>query len=160
MSDKPENMQKYENYKEQFKRLNKAMNNQFYLEAMFISYAIIEDRIESIIRHAAKWEHYLKKRKGHGPTLDSKTKYIKKFAEQDHSLPSKYFSDDLLDNILEWKNERNRMIHALMKQSLTTEMLESLAVQGKEYARVLTNRSGSFRRAVERAEQKKVISNK
>lgn len=155
MSDKPENMQKYENYKEQFKRLNKAMNNQFYLEAMFISYAIIEDRTESIIRHANKWEQYLKSRKGRGPTINSKIKYIQKLADQNKSLPNKYFSDDLLDNILEWKDERNRMIHALMKQSLTTKILESLAIQGKEYARVLTNRSGSFRRAVERAEQKK-----
>ena len=154
MSNKPENMQKYENYKEQFKRLNKAMNYQFYLEAMFIAYAIIEDRTESIIRHAGRWEQYLKRRKGRGPNIDSKLKYIKNLADQNGSLLNKYFSDDLLDNILEWKDERNRMIHALMKQSLTTEVLESLAVQGKEYARTLANRSGNFSRAIEREERK------
>ena len=146
--------QKYENYKEQFKRLNKAMNYRFYLEAMFIAYAIIEDRTESIIRHAGRWEQYLKRRKGREPNIDSKLKYIKKLADQNHSLPNKYFSDDLLDNILEWKDERNRMMHALMKQSLTTEILESLAVQGKEYARTLANRSGNFSRAIERKERK------
>ncbi len=154
MTDKPVNIQKYENYKEQFKRLNKAMNNQFYLEAMFISYAIMEDRTESILRHAGAWDQYLKSRKGRGPTIDSKIKKIMKLAEQKKSLPNRFFSDDLLENILAWKEERNRMIHALMKQSLTTEMLESLAVQGKEYARILTNRSGSFRRVMEKAGEK------
>ena len=32
-----DNMQKYENYKEQFKRLNRALANGFNLEAIFIS---------------------------------------------------------------------------------------------------------------------------
>lgn len=154
MAEKPENMQKYENYKEQFKRLNKAMNNRFYLEAIFISYAIMEDRTESILRHAGKWEQCVKRSRNGAPGIHSKINSIKKLAEQKKSLPNKYFSDDLLDNILEWKDERNRMIHALMKQSLTTEFLESLAIQGKEYARTLTNRSGSFRRAIEREERK------
>ena len=38
------NQQKYENYKEQAIRLKKAINAKFYLEAVFIEYAIIEDR--------------------------------------------------------------------------------------------------------------------
>ena len=45
------NLQKYENYKEQSKRLNRAINNEFYLEALFIEFAIIEDRAESILRY-------------------------------------------------------------------------------------------------------------
>ena len=56
----PENMQKYENQKEQFKRLNRAMDQCFYLEAMFIAYAILEDRTESILRNAEKWDVYVK----------------------------------------------------------------------------------------------------
>ena len=34
--DKTENRLKYENYREQFKRLNNALHNGFNLEAMFI----------------------------------------------------------------------------------------------------------------------------
>ena len=146
----PENMQKYENYKEQFKRLNKAIDNRFYLEAMFIAYAIMEDRTESILRRAGQWDAYIKSRKGHDPTIDSKIRHIKKRAEQKKTLLNKYFSDSLLDDILRWKEERNRMIHALMKQSLTTEELSDLALQGKDYARTLTNRTGNYRRALER----------
>ena len=46
------------------------------------------------------------------------------------------------------------MIHALMKQALTTEELEALALTGREYARVLANRATSFRRAVERRKKR------
>ena len=76
-----DNMQKYENYKEQFKRLNRALANGFNLEAIFMSYAILEDRTESILRHGELWDVYRKSRKGREPNLDSKVKYIQKRAE-------------------------------------------------------------------------------
>lgn len=69
--DKPENQLKYENYREQFKRLNSALRSGFNLEAMFIEYAIMEDRTESILRHADKWDAYLNYRKGRNLTIDS-----------------------------------------------------------------------------------------
>ena len=49
--NKAENQLKYENYREQFKRLNSALNNGFNLEAMFIEYAIMEDRTSFVIAH-------------------------------------------------------------------------------------------------------------
>jgi hypothetical protein len=98
-----DNAQKHENYREQFVRLKKALLSKFYLEAIFIEYTIIEDRTESILRHAGKWDSYLKKlRKGNPqkePTLNSKINYIKSQAESGHKLLKKYFSDSLLDNI-------------------------------------------------------------
>ena len=150
----PENLQKQKNYQEQFKRLEKAIHNGFYLEAMFIAYAILEDRTESILRHAEKWDAYIKSRKGRDATIDSKIKYIQNIAREKKTLPNKYFGDDLLANILQWKEDRNRMIHALMKQSLTTEELEALALTGREYARALANRATSYRRAVEQRKKK------
>ena len=38
------NVQKHNNYTEQFKRLKKALGSGFNLEAIFIEYTIIEDR--------------------------------------------------------------------------------------------------------------------
>ena len=49
-----DNNQKYNNYREQFKRLDRSLKNEFYLEALFIEYAIIEDRTESVLKHAGK----------------------------------------------------------------------------------------------------------
>lgn len=154
MEDISDNIQKYINYKEQFKRLNKAINQQFYLEAIFIEYAILEDRTESVIHHADKWDAYIKNRRGRDPNLDSKIKYIKKLAENRKSLLHRYFADNLLDDILEWKEERNRIIHALMKQALTTEELETIAIKGKDNTCAFRNRAGNYNRAKERRREK------
>ena len=145
------NQQKYENYKEQFKRLNRALANGFNLEAMFIEYAILEDRTESILRHAEQWDAYLKSRKGREPNIDSKVKYIQKRAENKKDILHKYFSDDLLARILVWKDERNRLIHALLKQQLAHNEVSVLAAQGNELVKTLRSRSSNYNRAVEKA---------
>ena len=73
---------KYENYREQFKRLNKAIANGFNLEAMFIEYMIMEDRTESVLRHAALWEAYIKSRKRNEANIDSKIRYLKRMLKK------------------------------------------------------------------------------
>lgn len=140
-----ENRLKYNNYKEQFKRLDKALNNKFYLEAMFIAYAIMEDRTESILSYEGNEIN-----SNSFVSINRKLKKIKQIAERKNSLPARCFSDSLIDEILEWKDERNRLMHALMKQSLTTEELEMVALKGKDLARKLANKATSYRRAVER----------
>jgi hypothetical protein len=150
-----DNQQKYENYKEQFQRLNKALANGFNLEAMFIEYAIMEDRTESILRHGNLWEVYLHHRKGRGPTIDSKVKYIQKRAENKQDVMHRYFADDLLDQVLVWKEERNRLIHALLKQQFEHNEISALATQGNELVKALRSRSGSYNRAVEKAKANK-----
>lgn len=148
-----DNMLKYENYREQFGRLKKALASGFNLEAVFIEYAILEDRTESILRHADKWEAYLKSLKGRQAKLDSKIKYIQKLAEQKRSLPNRYFSGDLLDRVLEWKEDRNRLIHALMKQQLARGEIGEVASQGKSLADELRKRAGNFNRAADRQKE-------
>ena len=94
-------MQKYENYKEQFKRLKRAIDNMFFLEAISIEYAIFEDRTKAILTLAGKYEAYLKKRGRYSENLDSKVKYIKGFAAEKKSLLHRYFGDSTLDSVLE-----------------------------------------------------------
>ena len=149
-----DNRQKYLNYKEQFKRLNRAIASGFNLEAMFIAYSIMEDRSESVLKHAGKYDRYIKKRGDRNPTIESKIKEIQKCRSNRKDLMYRYFSDDLLDKIRDWKEERNRMVHALLKQELTSEELENLALQGKEYARQFCNRATNYRRALERVKNK------
>ena len=141
------NIQKQLNYREQFKRLDKALNNNFYLEALFIEYAIMEDRTESILRYEG---NEIKVKEGSFISINRKLDKIKKIAEQRKRLPERYFSDNLIECIQLWKDERNRMIHALMKQSLTTEELTELALEGKILCRQLCNKANNYKRAVER----------
>ncbi len=156
--DKTENQLKYENYREQFKRLNSALHSGFHLEAMFIEYAILEDRTESILRHAGKWEAYLKKRGKNEPTLNSKIIYIQKQMEANRKdLLHRYFSDNLLDRILAWKEDRNRLIHALVKQHLEHNEIRTLAEQGKRLVDEPRKRSGNYNRAMDREKEKNSI---
>ena len=145
-----DNAQKHENYREQFVRLKRALMSEFYLEAIFIEYTIIEDRTESILRHAGKWDAYLKKRGRYQVTLDSKISYIQDFAREKKSLAHRYFSDSLLDEILGWKEERNRLIHALLKQTLTTEEVSEIAHTGERLTKEIRTRATNFSRAVGR----------
>lgn len=145
-----DNTQKYSNYRIQMGRMKKALANQFYLEAIFIEYAIMEDRLESVLRHSGNW----KPKPGTFPSLDFKRKKIAKLAEEKKSLIRKYFSAELTDSIEVWKNERNRVIHALMKQSLHTGDLKTIALQGETLTKLLCNKSTQYTRALERLAEK------
>ena len=152
--DKTENRLKYENYREQFKRLNSALKNGFNLEAMFIEYAIMEDRTESILHHADKWDAYIKSRKGRDPTINSKVKYIQKLAMFNNDPLHTYFSDSLLDKLLVWKDERNRLIHALLKQELKHNEVAGLAADGKRLVDELRTKAGNYNRLMDRSKVK------
>lgn len=147
-----DNMQKYENYKEQFTRLNKALKNEFYLEAIFIEYAILEDRTESIMRHAGLWDAYMKTRKGKMPNIDSKLMFIHKHAQSKRYLLSRYFADDLMLQLRAWKNKRNPLIHNLLNQTLGPDDLMNLANEGADLMKDLRNRATNHKRALLRLE--------
>ena len=51
MKEQISNKKKQENYRIQCRRLKKAMDNAFYLEAVFIEYAILEDRADSVLAY-------------------------------------------------------------------------------------------------------------
>ena len=141
------NMQKYGNYKEQMGRLKKAMDNHFLLEALFIEYAIMEDRCESVLRHSGAFNPERHK------TINGKLKRIEELARNKKAPIHKYISAELIEEIKIWKEERNRLIHALMKQSLTSEELEQIATQGQQIVKTLCSKTTSYKRALER-EQK------
>lgn len=143
------NMEKYGNYKEQMGRLKKAMDNHFLLEALFIEYAIMEDRCESLLRHSGAFNSERHK------TINSKLNRIADLARNKKSLIRKYISDELIEELKIWKEERNRLIHALMKQSLSSEELEQLAAQGQQIVKMLCSKTTSYKRALER-EQKRM----
>lgn len=141
-----DNMQKYENYKEQMGRLKRALNSHFYLEAIFIEYAIMEDRLESALRHAGRWNP----KPDEFISLNRKVTLVRKMSEQKKSLAQKYFSQELLDDILLWKEDRNRMIHALLKQNIHSEDLLDIAEKGNALVKTLCNKTKSFNHMIDK----------
>lgn len=147
-----ENLLKQKNYQTQFVRLNKALTNQFYLEAIFIAYAIIEDRTEAILRYEGK-----QIRDNRFVSLDRKLRKIKGILQDKSVLCGKYLQSELLEQVGTWKEARNRKMHALMKGIHTTEELSSLAEEGKALARALCTGAGNYKRAVERKRKREAI---
>ena len=145
----PENMLKYENYKEQNIRLKKAMNNDFYLEAVFIEYAIMEDRTESILRYEGNTIN-----SDGFVSIDRKITKIEKIAENKKGLARKYFTIEFMEQIRTLKNKRNGLIHALIKKNTTTQELIDLAEEGKLITKELCRLSTNYKRAVERQANK------
>lgn len=137
------NQQKYENYKAQMGRLNRAIKEHFYLEALFIEYAIMEDRLESILIHAGVF------RADKHNTITKKLRRLEALCQSD-KIAKKYFSSGLLQSILDWKENRNKFIHALMKQVFTGEEIKEIVEQGQEIVKTLNNKSSCYKRALER----------
>ena len=149
MADQPDNQQKYENYRAQSRRLSSALRSGFYLEAVFIEYAIIEDRLESALTHAGAFNP---NRQG---TITSKLKKLEKLCENRRGLARRYFPAELLAVVRAWKDRRNPLVHELMKQRATTADFESVAREGEALVKTLKSKVGSFNRAVDRERVKK-----
>ena len=149
MADQPDNQQKYENYRVQSRRLSSALRSGFYLEAVFIEYAIIEDRLESALTHAGAFNP---NRQG---SITSKLKKLEQLCGNKRGLARRYFSAELLAVIRAWKDRRNPLVHELMKQRATTADFESVAREGEALVKTLKSKVGSFNRAVDRERAKR-----
>ena len=136
------NMQKCRNYRDQMVRLNRALEFEFYLEAVFIEYAVMEDRLSSALRHAGK-----KVPRG----ISRKIGILCKLQNQGYE-PAETLGD-LLSDVYAWKEERNSLMHGLMEQDVSTEQLRDLALSGQEIAKELNKAVARFNRAVARLER-------
>lgn len=142
------NEEKQANYRVQFSRLKKAMGNSFFLEAVFIEYAIIEDRTESILLYEGN--EIVPKNEKDFITFRRKSNRIKHLATNKESIISRYFSDDLMDRIQEWVGGRNSVVHGLLKRHSTTEELKTFAEVGEKLCKELSNRSNNYKRMIRR----------
>ena len=145
------NMEKYENYREQMGRLKKAIEAKFFLEAVFIEYAVMEDRLTSILIHAGHWTAPPDKH----ISINKKLDFIDKLREnKSNRLIHKYFPSELTESVREWKNKRNPYIHDLMNNKITTAYLEEVALQEQEIVKKICNASTNYSRAFQRQSDK------
>lgn len=89
-----DNLLKYGNYTEQMGQLRKAMGSGFYLEAICIEYNVIEDRTESILRHAGVFNP-----EKHD-NLAKKIRRIKEIARGNRFLLHRYIIEEIFPQIL------------------------------------------------------------
>ncbi len=140
---KEKNYEKQEIYSSMKRNLSKAIQAGFYYEAIFIEYAIIEDRCTSLLKHAnIRWVE------SNGNELKLSTKLNKLRSNPKFVLPyvRKRLPLDFIDRIDSWKKQRDRFIHDLAKIPYDDDNVKQVAMDGNEIVRILDNKSRSVNR--------------
>lgn len=132
------NYEKNIKYKELMESLKKSIKNEFYYEAIFIEYAILEDRTESILRHA---NISIVHSNGLPLTLNSKLGKIQKSKLYKYSYIRKHLTVDLINSIYDWKNDRNKLIHDLINTNYSNEKIKNVALNGYDLIKKINNKS-------------------
>ena len=131
------NYKKNQTYRELMEDLKFAVEKEFYYEAIFIEYAIFEDRTESLIRHS-KIEHNLSDKEF---TLHNKIKVMKYSSEFKSFYCNKHEILKLLIDVDNWRDKRNKLIHDLVNTELTYDDIKEIAINGYELVNKLNNKS-------------------
>ena len=131
------NYKKNQTYRELMEDLKLAVEKEFYYEAIFIEYAIFEDRTESLIRHS-KIEHNLSDKEF---TLHNKIKVMKYSSEFKSFYCNKHEILKLLNDVDNWRDKRNKLIHDLVNTELTYDDIKKIAINGYELVNKLNNKS-------------------
>ena len=131
------NYKKNQTYRELMEDLKLAVEKEFYYEAIFIEYAIFEDRTESLIRHS-KIEHNLSDKEF---TLHNKIKVMKYSSEFKSFYCNKHEILKLLIDVDNWRDKRNKLIHDLVNTELTYDDIKKIAINGYELVNKLNNKS-------------------
>ena len=143
------NVQKYETYKARMENLKRAMKCGYFLESILIEYAVIEDRVNSLLSHAGK---------GTSQKLHKKCEKIVKARECDDRFGKalqKYISDDLIRDLDAWRVARNEIVHDLMKKPYNAEEFREVAEDGLAVVKLLSNRVKCCNRVSDKLAQKK-----
>lgn len=111
-------------------RMNDAIEKGFYLEASWYAYALLEDRLISMLRQSG------------GVCKSGSNKPITMLGPKLGELMSRAGTDKLLSENLpatqinDWKNERNDLMHAMAEGTMTQAEIDKkaylLALQGRE----------------------------
>ena len=129
-------------------KLKIAMQQGFYLEALLLEYAIMEDRLTSILRHSGIT--YLQ---SNGEEIGIKKKLDKiSNAIRSKRLPIyRKVQQDLIDEIMEWKGTRNDLVHKSCQRIFNSVEVKECAKAGNDLVRRLTNAARAVKNVAEKA---------
>ncbi len=134
-------MTKYETYRSMFNDLNKSMRDGFYYQAVFLEYAVLEDRLTSVLKHANV--KYMNK-KGREINISDKISRISKSPELSSCFVQSRLTPELLEDLTKWLKKRNDLVHNLAKLPYNNEQVKLTAEEGYEICKIIKNRSGSI----------------
>lgn len=124
---------KRNSYEEIIHRLDSALDQGFNLEASWITYALFEDRTTSAL---AKSGGVLVSKNNSFISIEVKLKELKSRSLTHAGLQRAGLINALLDEIIDWKNKRNALMHTLAEVPRPWEDInndaQNLAIEGRE----------------------------
>ena len=127
-------------------RIDDALNAGFYVEAMALTYSLFEERTYKLLER-------LDIHRNNGDKLYQCLVYFKNNilngaitvmpstcsqAELNNWLKVEFLDTNLIDDIQNWRDERNTVTHDLAKQDIDYAALKMVAQKGRDYFRRYT----------------------
>jgi len=157
MSEKVPNKQKQETYARMKVGLNRAIQSRFYYEAIFIEYAIVEDRCTSMLKHAGVnyWKKTKDPAKPQEKNLRDKLNLLKDHHPFTEKELRKKIARETLDRADAWREKRNDLIHHLANIPYDSEAVEQVALEGNDIVDEISNAAKRVTTYFEKQEAKK-----
>lgn len=118
-------------FKKYFSRVNEAIDNDFHLEATWIIYSLLEDRLKSLS---------IKKL---GLSLDrdnvESTIIALKNEIKVNPMLSRELSFELLESLDKWRKERNNVFHFLTQERIGEAKLRLISLNGEALLRQIAS---------------------
>jgi hypothetical protein len=115
-----------------------AIKNEFYLEASWILSSIIEKKIKDVL---AKIENH---KPGTGFTLEQCIKRVKfQHLTSKYPLLTNHFTVKFIDELRNWKNQRNTIMKDMLEVHVSKARMERLALDG---IRLLKELNAAYKR--------------
>ena len=146
-----DNMKKYQHYRYMLNNLKYSLEKNFYLQAVLIEYAIIEDRIESIIKHLfGENKIYNNVAKQDKKMLEAKLNYLKdNILYCSDAWIKKYVTFELINKIKNWKKNRNAIVHSLMNRYEESNQIKDIALEGEKLTMEVINTATKVKKRLE-----------
>ncbi len=142
------NDEKHQVYSVLKAKLKIALQQGFYLEALLLEYAIIEDRLSSVLRSANL--SYLQS-DGKETFIKQKIKKIRN-AEISKRFPIySRIPSELLSALEEWIAIRNELVHKSCSRLYNNEEVKKCAFEGEELVRRVSNVARNIKNTKEKA---------
>lgn len=128
------------------KQIDNALDNGYYVEAMSLVYALMEERTYSLMdklnihyNRGDKLYQCLTYLKDHLTNHDLTIVPLKKTLPEVYTcLENELINSQLVDNIQVWRDQRNKVIHDLAKQDIEYSSIQAIAQNGRDYFRQYT----------------------
>lgn len=129
-------------------KLKIALQQEFFLEALLLEYAIVEDRLSSILRSSSL---VYMQNDGTEIFIKKKIKKIRDAYKSKRFPIYKKVQMELMDEIEDWLSVRNDLVHKSCTRVYNSKEVAGCAAVGNDLVRRISNTARNLKRTAEKA---------